>query len=53
MCIGLFGKKNCAKSDLIIPFNDQASEEFLQQVLYCFWMKHGAGKSELAPHERI
>lgn len=28
--------KDIDKSDLITPFSDQASEEFLQQILYCF-----------------
>lgn len=43
--------RGSGKSDLISPSNDQASEEILQQILYCFWIKHGAGKSELAFHE--
>lgn len=43
--------RDSAKSALISPSNDQASEEILQQILYCFWIKHGAGISELAFHE--
>lgn len=45
--------RDSGKSDLINPSNDQTSEETLQQILHCFWIKHGAGKSELAFHGSI
>lgn len=45
--------RDSGKSDLMNPSNDQASEEILQQNFQCFWIKHGAGKSELAFHGSI
>lgn len=45
--------RDSGKTGLINPSNDQASEEILQQIFHCFWIKHGAGKSELVFHGNI